>query len=88
MHLTIDRTTGAVLQIVAEPVPGLMFQPSNEMAAFALLGLIAGAFALTLIHWTRTGSAPASDQGLARRARRLGVALKPDLPRHQPNYQA
>jgi hypothetical protein len=88
VHLTIDSSSGAVLQIVAEPAPGLMFQPSNELAAFALLGLIAGAFALTLLHWTRTGTVSAGNRVLARRARRLGLSLKPGLPRHQPKYQA
>lgn len=88
VHLTIDRTSGRVLQIVADPVPGLMFQPSNEMAAFALLGLIAGAFALILLHWTRTGAGTADSQGLVREARRLGLTLRPALPRHQPKYQA
>lgn len=87
VHLTIDRASGAVLQIVADPAPGLMFQPSNEVAAFALLGLIAGAAALALLHWTRTGAVPATDQALARRARRLGISLKPAMP-SQPNYQA
>jgi H+/Cl- antiporter ClcA len=88
VHLTIDRNTGVVLQIVADPSPGLMFQPSNEMAAFALLGLIAGAFALTLLHWTRTGTVSAGDEGLGRRARRLGLALKPALAKQEANYQA
>lgn len=88
VHLTIDRASGAVLQVVADPAPGLMFQPSNEVAAFALLGLIAGACALTLLHWTRTGATQAGNPGLARRARRLGLSLKPELPRQQPKYQA
>lgn len=46
VHLTVDRAAGTVVQIVAEPAPRPIFQPSASTAAVAALGLFAAAVVL------------------------------------------
>ena len=46
VHLTVDRASGTVRQVVAESAPRPPFQPSDGLAAFAFLGFVAGALVL------------------------------------------
>jgi hypothetical protein len=90
VHMTIDRTSGEVVQIVATPATSATPQPSDRLAAFALLGLIAGAVALVARRRTPLGVIEVATERHSQPARlRLGdLSLSPYLRRRQPEYQA
>lgn len=91
VHLTIDRASGVVTQIVAAPAGGTLMQPSSRLAAFALFGLIAGAVALVARRKTPLGVVEIVTKRRPQSARRLRLGdlpLNPYLRRRQPEYQA
>lgn len=72
VHLTVDRASGTVRQVVAESAPQPPFQPSDGLAAFAFLGFVAGALVLAsrrrrplaVVEIEAAPSRPASRPGL------------------------
>lgn len=91
VHLTINRASGAVVQIVAAPAADAPLPISNRLAAFALLGLIAGAAALAVRRRTPLGVVEIVTKHRPQAFRRLGLGdlpLNATLRRRQPEYQA
>ena len=91
VHMTIDRTSGAAVQIVAAPASSATPRPSDRLAAFALLGLIAGAVTLVARRRASLGVVEIAAERYPRPARRLRLGdlpLNPYLRRRQPEYQA
>jgi hypothetical protein len=91
IHLTVDRATGTVLQVVAEPGPRFMFQPSDSTAAVAALGfLVAAAVLVARLRppAATTGGATTRRVDPARRPRLPALALHPYSRTRQPEYQA
>jgi hypothetical protein len=91
VHLTVDRVSGGVRQVVAGSAAAPLFQPSDQLAAFAFLGLVAGAFALVARRRMPLAVVETVPAPKARPARRLGLAdlpLNPYPRRRQPEYQA
>lgn len=72
VHLTVDRASGVVTQVVAAPVAAAP-QISDPLAAFALLGLIAGAVVLVARRKTPLGVVEIVTQRRPQPARRLGL---------------
>jgi hypothetical protein len=91
VHLTVDRATGTVRQIVAESAAAPLFQPSDRLAAIAFLGLVAGALALFARRRAPLAVAETVSARPARPARRLGLgdlSVSPFVRRRQPEYQS
>jgi hypothetical protein len=91
VHLTVDRASGSVRQIIAESATTPLFQPSDRVAAVAFLGFVAGALALIARRRAPLAIVETVPATPARPARRLGLSdlsLSPLVRRRQPEYQS